>query len=982
MRRNSAVFFLVFLIPFLILEAQTKAPATFADYGQWEALAPAGSYGGFSPDGAWLVYAINRSNRNNELRITKLADGSTTVAAFGAQPAYSSDSKWLAYSIGQSEAEQERLKSEQKPVQNRLGLLNLATGETTTIEAIESFAFSPDGPFLAMRRYGPERPSGSAGSAAPAGRGGRGGGSGAPEASEETPGTTLIVRQLSTGRDTTFGNVSQMAWQNTEHTHLLAIIISAEGKTGNGVQLFDPETGVLRVLDSSPSIYTDVAWRKDAADLAVLRARTDDHKEGSTYVVLSWSGLGKTERQHTYDPASDGTFPAGMRTVSSRRLSWSDDGNELFLGIANWDEKIVPADKGKKRPEQGGSAEQSGRGGRGAGVAAADEVSTVEVWHWNDVFVMPRQKISAPQDRRRNLLCALHLDTGKLVQLGKDMVNEEVRPIRHADVAWAAEWSKYAFNRTIGRPAADLYFVDLATGARTKVMENINDRYVQTSPGGKYLLFRQDDNYRTVNLATRTSTNITKGMPTSFIDKESDQTSPEKPGFGVGGWTKDDSAVLLYDKFDVWRVPADGSKAQKLTDGTAEQVRYRLVRLDTAGGGGRGAGGGGDFGPAAAEEGFDLAKPVYLSAYGDRTKKSGYALLRPGGPAARPVWLDKNVGFLAKAKDAEVYAYILQDYDDSPDIFVAGADLKDAKQVTNTNPFQSRFAWGRGELIEYKTEKGRLLQGALYYPAGYEAGKKYPMIVYNYELLSQNVHRYVVPSDTSYYNSAVFTSQGYFVLEPDIVFRPRQPGWSVVECVTAGVKKVIEMGVVDPKRIGIVGHSMGGFNTSFVATHTNGVFAAAVAGAAMTDLVSYYGDHHWSSGIAETDHIETGQERMVVSVYEDLQAYIDNSAVFNVQNMTVPLLLEAGDSDGTVAWHQGIELYNVARRARKNVVLVAYIGEDHGLRQKKNQSDYQQRILAWFRHYLKDEPAEPWITGGKTFLERDAEIKRLNAAKQ
>jgi dipeptidyl aminopeptidase/acylaminoacyl peptidase len=227
-----------------------------------------------------------------------------------------------------------------------------------------------------------------------------------------------------------------------------------------------------------------------------------------------------------------------------------------------------------------------------------------------------------------------------------------------------------------------------------------------------------------------------------------------------------------------------------------------------------------------------------------------------------------------------VYGYIVQDYDDSPDILVAGPDLKDAKQVTSTNPFQSNFAWGHSELIDYQSDKGRQLQGALYYPAGYEPGKKYPMIVYNYELLSQNVHRYVVPSDTSYYNNAVFTSQGYFVLEPDIV-------------------------------------------------------------------------------------------------YEDLQAYIDNSAVFNVQNMTVPLLLEAGDSDGTVAWHQGIELYKIARRARKNVVMLAYIGEDHGLRQKKNQIDYQQRILAWFRHYLKDEPAEAWITNGKSFLERDAEIKRL-----
>jgi dipeptidyl aminopeptidase/acylaminoacyl peptidase len=174
---------------------------------------------------------------------------------------------------------------------------------------------------------------------------------------------------------------------------------------------------------------------------------------------------------------------------------------------------------------------------------------------------------------------------------------------------------------------------------------------------------------------------------------------------------------------------------------------------------------------------------------------------------------------------------------------------------------------------------------------------------------------------------------------------------------------------------------MGGFDSAFLATHTSGVFAAAVAGAPITDLVSYYGDHHWSSGIAETDHIETGQERMEVALYEDFKDYVDNSPVFNAHNMTVPLLLEAGDSDGTVAWHQSIELYNIARRALKNVVMLTYMGEDHGLRQKKNQMDYQRRILAWFGHYLKAEPAEKWISEGQSYLDRDLEIKR-NAARK
>ncbi len=277
--------------------------------------------------------------------------------------------------------------------------------------------------------------------------------------------------------------------------------------------------------------------------------------------------------------------------------------------------------------------------------------------------------------------------------------------------------------------------------------------------------------------------------------------------------------------------------------------------------------------------------------------------------------------------------------------------------------------------MEYQTPKGVRLQGALYYPAGYESGKKYPMVVYMYEKLSDNLHHFSAPTEREYYNPAAITDHGYFLLMPDIVFRPREPGLSVAECVGAAVKKVLSAGNVDPKKIGIVGHSWGGFDTAFLATHTN-LFAAAVAGAPITDLVSNYGNHHWGSGIAETDHIETGQQRMEVPIYEDLQAYIRNSAIFNVQNMTTPLLIEVGDADGTVFFHQGVELYNIARRAGKEVVLISYAGEDHGLSKKADQVDYQRRIFAWFGHYLKGETAQNWIANGETYLDHQKALKR------
>ncbi len=957
----SLRFILIFLLCCLghtyAWDSQEKPPATFADYGKWESLSRAGNYGGFSPDGRWIVYAINRSNRDNELRITKLSDGTTEFAAFGSRPVFSSDSKWLAYSIGRSETETEKLRKEKKPLRNKLGLLNLTTGETSTFEGIESFAFSSDGAYLTMQRYRVERPSGSAG---PAGGSGRDGSS----SPEELPGKTIIVRMLAGGRETSFGNVSEFKWQDKKLSHLLAMTISAQDFAGNGVHLFDPEKSVLRVLDSSASIYTGLVWRRDAADLAVFKAKTDEKKEGVAYVVLSWTDIGKAEKQQTFDPTSDSTFPKNMRAVSFRPLSWSKDGKVLFFGVANWENKMVSKKEDGKEDEPG----------------PVKNPATVEVWHWTDVFVMPWQKVHALEDRRRNMLAAWHLESGKFVQLGEDLMTEQVTPIQNTKYAYVAEWSKYAFERSIGRMGADLYLLDMTSGVRTKLIENINDRYVRADPNGKYLLFLQDRHFWTIDLETRAITNITEKAPVSFINMESDSTQKiypddlQKPPFGVAGWTESGGYVLLYSKYDLWQLAADGSNLRPLTDGTAEQIRHRLIRLDLAGGDmwWRRSGS-----SAPPEQSIELSEPLFLSLFGEWTKKSGYARIMAGSSVTPFVWFDKSVGSLAKAKDADVYSYIVQDYNDSPDIFVCGQDFKNAKQVTTTNPFQGDYAWGRSELIDYTTDKGRKLQGALIYPAGYEPGKKYPMIVYNYELLSQNVHRYVAPSDRNYYNISVFTSHGYLVLEPDIVFRIRHPGRSVVECITGAVNTVIEMGIVDPQRIGIIGHSMGGFNTTYVATHTDGIFAAAVAGAPITDLVSYYGDHHWGSGIAETDHIETGQERMEVALYEDLQAYIDNSAVYNAHNMTVPLLLEAGDNDGIVAWYQSIMLYNIARRAKRNVVMLTYMGEDHGLRNKENQQDYQRRILAWFGHYLKGEPAEDWITEGQSFLERDAEVKRL-----
>ena len=920
------------------LNAQTKMPVTPKDYGQFETLANPGPTGGLSPDGKWLAYGINRSNRNNELRIAAIATGTTKVVPFGAEAAFSSDSKWAAYSTGVSESQEDKLKKDKKPIHKKLGLMNLATGDQSAVDEVDSFAFSPDGAYLAFRRYAPEKPE-RKDKTDPA-----------DEAEEPPAGATLIVRQLSTARDTAFGNVSEFVWQDLpKRGRLLAIAISVEDKTGNGVQLFDPQTGALRVLDSSPSVFQGLSWRKKSADLAVLKGWADEAHEGANQVVMSWVHLTEpSEAAHVYDPAKDPKFPAGMRVLSSRKPAWELDGGIVFVGMSKWDKK-VPSSKKDKDKKEGDEEEQA----------------AVAIWHWRDVEVQPKQKLSAKTDRQKDMLAAWHIDRGQLVQLGHSLT-EQVHPLKHQQVAWVADWTAYEMARSIGRPAADLYLVNEITGDRGKIQEKVLDDYdIESSPSGKYVIFYQAGHYWTVNVTTHAVVNATKDINAEFMNRESDRTSKQKPPFGVAGWTKNDAAVILYDKYDMWEVAPDGSKATRLTDGAADQVRHHLVTLDPE------------------EESIDIAKPVYLSLFGIYSKKSGYARLTfdASGHAQEEhlVLADKNVQRLAKAKDADVFEYVSEAFEESPNIYVDGPDLKQPKRATNTNSFQTNYAWGRNELVEYKSSSGERLQASLFYPAGYQPDKKYPMIVYMYEKLSDGLHRYIAPSEREYYNANAIVSHGYLLLMPDIVFRPREPGISVNECVGTAVRRVIDMGVVDPRKIGIMGHSWGGFDTAFLATHSD-LFAAGVAGAPITDLVSNYGNHHWSSGIAETDHIETGQQRMEVPLYEDLDAYIRNSAIFNVKNMKTALMIEVGDSDGTVFYHQGVELYNIARRAGKDVVLLVYGGEDHGLHKKENQMDYQRRIFAWFGHYLKDEPAPAWMTIGQSYLDRQRELKEIKAA--
>jgi dipeptidyl aminopeptidase/acylaminoacyl peptidase len=172
--------------------------------------------------------------------------------------------------------------------------------------------------------------------------------------------------------------------------------------------------------------------------------------------------------------------------------------------------------------------------------------------------------------------------------------------------------------------------------------------------------------------------------------------------------------------------------------------------------------------------------------------------------------------------------------------------------------------------------------------------------------------------------------------------------------------------------VGLIGHSWGGYQTAFVPTQTD-IFAAAVAGAPLTDLYSMYLSVYWNTGSTDARIFEISQGRMEVPPWQDLDSYLANSPVHHIEKLKTPMLVTFGTEDGAVDWDQGTIMYNAARRAGKDFVLLVYEGENHGLAKKPNQIDYHRRINEWFGHYLKGEEAAPWIKQGVKFLDKDKE---------
>ncbi len=348
----------------------------------------------------------------------------------------------------------------------------------------------------------------------------------------------------------------------------------------------------------------------------------------------------------------------------------------------------------------------------------------------------------------------------------------------------------------------------------------------------------------------------------------------------------------------------------------------------------------------------------------------------PTKPGAEPLFFDDAKYFAIHARDTETWVYTKQTVRDFPDYWVTDGRLGAPTRLTDANPQQRDYAWSAGaRLVDYVSDKGDRLQAALYLPANYEPGKKYPTIVYIYEKLSQNLHSYSVPNVARGFNPSIYTSRGYAVLQPDIVYRVNDPGMSSVWCVVPAVRAAIATGIVDSAHIGLQGHSWGGYQSAFLSTQTGKLFAGIVSGAPLTDMISMYGGVYWNTGVAIAPIFQTSQGRFRGSFLENEEAYIRNSPAFFADKVETPIMLLHNEKDGAVDFNQGITFYNSLKEREKNVILLQYVGENHGLALLKNQKDYTMRMQEYFDHYIRGMPAADWIEHGVPRLEMEKHLK-------
>lgn len=873
-----------------------------------------------SDNDTWMAFAAVPDFGDPQGQVVNTLTAERFYVERGDRPQLSADGRYAAFRqqaplLQREQADHEDADEDLKKAAKRthVVIVDTRSGEQTVVEDIQRFKFTGNSQTLVMLESADE--------------------------DNEDAGQTLRARNLSSGDEQTVTDVASFSVAETGPRVALVRTLASESdaeedETTDKVQqlrVLNTNNGSALTLKEDANVnFHGLSFNHEGDTLAFLQGPHKSENPDPEQQLWLWQyGQSQTSLITTQR--------AGFVLSEHATPSWSEDDERLFIGYR----------EARETPAGDPAMPQSDADLYDLEYLLSDR--RLQVWHGDDERILTHQRASYSATNKATMPAVVWMDEQRVVPLSSD-IEDSWRQSEHSTAQLISNSGTHLREISWNGFYHDIAHVDLDTGERQTVVQRVrSSERGALSPDGRYVAYLDDEQYYVFDANSGDSTAVATDVQVSWVDEQNDRPM-EASSYGVAGWLDDNSAFLAYDRYDIWKITLDG-EATRLTDnGREAKKQFRIRALDDD------------------ALGFASDERLLVHSYSDPEKYHGFwSLDLATGNFTSLIENNKRYQFVEYLAEHDRVLFSEEDFRQFPDILSAPIDFSERIQLTEINPQMSEFKWGNAELIDWQTEDGEKLQGVVIKPDDYDASRTYPVMVYYYEKYSQRLYHFNQMKVNHRPNFPFYVGQDYVVFLPDIRFRPGAPGPSATESLVPGVQKLIDEGIADPDAIGLHGHSWSGYQSAFVVTETD-MFAAVVSGAPVSNMTSAYTGIRWQSGLARQFQYETGQSRIGPSMYENLDLYIKNSPVFFADQINTPMLIQFGDADGAVPWEQGIEYYLALRRLDKDVAMLHYEDEPHHLQRYANKIDYTVKMLEFFDHYLKGEPAPDWWAEGMPYI--------------
>ncbi|MBN2236123.1 MAG: prolyl oligopeptidase family serine peptidase [Bacteroidales bacterium] len=928
MSKHTNLLMLFLSISFFAFSQTTKKTLDYSDILKWNRITETL----ISNDGQTIVYKTEPWKGDPTLKITN-AHANELLSVSGASKAeFSNDSKHIVFTINTLEDSLKVLKLKKTKKEDfpppELGIYSVQNKVFEKIAKLKSYKLSKqDKAYLAFQVEAEKDTSKKAKQAK----------------KTDKQALKLDLKNLETNEIQSFPTVSD--YNFSEKGSALVFVSEGDGKDFKaGIYYFHLETNKLQPLFVGKADIKQLSINENGEKIAFLADTNSRKKADKNYQLYTWK-LNQEEAIKVVDNKNV-AIPLNWELSPNGNLSFAPKTNRLFFGIA-------PKEAKKDT------------------TILEEDIPVLDVWHWNEDVLHTEQLNQLSRDKRKTYLSVYNFDQKQMIQLEtKDFSG--ISLIKKGDDNQAIAWSNKAYAVQAmyeGSPEHnDFYLIDLNTGKSTQIIADCRAT-PQVSPEGKYIYWynAMDTTWNTYHLSSNKKYSVTNAKTIQCADELNDIPNPAS-SYRTAGWLENDEAILIYDRYDIWKVDPENKKAAvNLTiNGRSNAINYRLIRFDLDANNPRAR-----F-SQANEKGINPSQMAFLFGHNEISRQEGYynGSLNNGQTPEVLFVGNYSVNTPLKAKDSDNYLFTKENFETYPNLLLSDLSFKKPKQISNANPQQKEFNWGTAELVSWTSLDGKKLEGTLHKPADFDPNKKYPMIVNFYEKNSQELFNYRMPEPhRSTIDYHYYTSNGYLVFNPDIYYKTGYPGEDAFNCIMPGVTALIEKGFVDEKHIGAQGHSWGGYQVAYLATRTN-LFAAIESGAPVVNMFSAYGGIRWGSGMSRSFQYEHTQSRIGKSIWESPLRYLENSPLFTLDKVNTPILIMHNDDDGAVPWYQGIEYFIALRRLGKPSWLLNYNEADHWPLKIRDKQDFQIRLAQFFDHYLKGKPMPKWMSEGIPALEK------------